>query len=169
MSSENRPRGRNPVHSRRLLSIAITLALPFWLQAAGAQDVPAVSAPTQIKVLDDRVGAGPEIRPGRFAVMHYTGWVYDQTAPDGKGHRFVSSRERGEPLSYVYGYGRALRGLERGMQGMHAGGVRTIVIPPKLGYDDFRHPNPPDVPVGSALVFEVELLDVVPQSAPPDQ
>jgi FKBP-type peptidyl-prolyl cis-trans isomerase len=69
----------------------------------------------------------------------------------------------------VYGYERAIRGLERGMQGMRVGGKRTIVIPPKLGYQEPKHPYPLDVPKGSALVFEVELLDVVPQGAPPDQ
>jgi FKBP-type peptidyl-prolyl cis-trans isomerase len=80
----------------------------------------------------------------------------------------VTSRDRVDPLSYVYGYGRAIRGFERGIRGMRGGGKRTIVIPPKLGYEEPKHPYPSDVPKGSALIFEVELLNVVPQGAPPD-
>ena len=125
--------------------------------------------PDQLVVTDQEVGRGAELRKGMFAVLHYTGWIYDASAPEGKGKRFTSSRERGEALSYVYGYERAIRGLERGMQGMRVGGKRTIVIPPKLGYQEPKHPFPKDVPQGSALVFEVELLNVVPQGAPADQ
>jgi FKBP-type peptidyl-prolyl cis-trans isomerase len=150
-------------------SVAFAVLWAIWVSFACAQNPPTDSLPTQLAFADEVVGAGAEIRTGVFAVMHYTGWIYDPAAPNGKGRQFVSSRERGEPLSYVYGYGRAVQGLERGMKGMRAGGKRTIVIPPKLAYDDLKHPSPPDVPKGSALVFEVELLNVVPQSAPPDQ
>jgi FKBP-type peptidyl-prolyl cis-trans isomerase len=51
---------------------------------------------------------------------------------------------------------------------MKVGGTRTIIVPWKLGYDDLKYQRPPDIPARSALVFEVELLDVVPQGAPPD-
>jgi len=127
------------------------------------------ATPDRIITTDQVVGTGLELRRGLYAVLHYTGWIYDASAPEGKGKRFISSRERGEALSYVYGYERAIRGLERGMQGMRVGGKRTIVIPPKLGYQEPKHPYPTDVPQGSALVFEVELLNVVPQGAPADQ
>jgi FKBP-type peptidyl-prolyl cis-trans isomerase FkpA len=150
-------------------SIAFAVLWAIWSPLAWSQNAPASPLPTQLGFTDEVVGTGLEIRTGVFAVMHYTGWVYDPAAPNGKGRQFVSSRERGEPLSYVYGYGRAVQGLERGMKGMRAGGKRTIVIPPKLAYDELKHPSPPDVPKGSALVFEVELLNVVPQSAPPEQ
>jgi FKBP-type peptidyl-prolyl cis-trans isomerase FkpA len=125
--------------------------------------------PEQVSTTDQQVGSGRQIQTGMFAVLHYAGWVYDPAAADKKGVRFVDSRARGATLSYVYGYGRAVRGLERGLQGMKVGGRRTIVIPAKLGYDGFKHPYPAEVPKGSALVFEVELLDVVPQGAPPDE
>jgi FKBP-type peptidyl-prolyl cis-trans isomerase len=51
---------------------------------------------------------------------------------------------------------------------MKVGGSRTIIVPEKLGYDDYKYPKPADIPPKSALVFEVELLEVVPQGAPPD-
>jgi FKBP-type peptidyl-prolyl cis-trans isomerase FkpA len=146
---------------------AMMLVAVLWAGNVVAEQAPAL--PEQIAVTDQQVGQGAELRKGVFAVLHYTGWIYDPTAPEGKGKRYISSRDRGEPLSYVYGYERAIRGLERGMQGMRVGGKRTIVIPPKLGYQEPKHPYPKDVPAGSALVFEVELLNVVPQGAPADQ
>jgi FKBP-type peptidyl-prolyl cis-trans isomerase FkpA len=150
-----------------LTAIAFLFAMVVFKAPVFAQQDAAV--PDRIAITDQVVGEGLALRRGLFAVLHYTGWIYDASAPDGKGKRFISSRERGEPLSYVYGYERAIRGLERGMQGMRVGGKRTIIIPPKLGYQEPKHPYPKDVPQGSALVFEVELLNVVPQGAPADQ
>ena len=150
-------------------AVALHLVLLATLCAGCAFAQQATPPPDHLIVIDLEVGQGAELRKGMFAVLHYTGWIYDGSAPEGKGRRYISSRERGEALSYVYGYERAIRGLERGMQGMRVGGKRTIVIPPKLGYQEPKHPHPVDVPKGSALVFEVELLNVVPQGAPPDQ
>lgn len=139
----------------RSLLIAALLAL--------ATPALAQPAPTEVQVEDVVVGEGAEIRRGWFAVMHYTGWVFDPLQPESRGTKFVDSRERGSTTTFVYGYNRALRGLEAGMRGMKVGGKRNIVVPASLGYDGFKHPVPKGVPADSALVFEVELLDVVPQ------
>jgi FKBP-type peptidyl-prolyl cis-trans isomerase FkpA len=151
------------------LSLLLGINAALSLGPAAGQGATDPTLPNQLTVTDLQVGNGRELHDGMFVVLHYTGWVYDPSAPEKKGRQFVNSRERGEPLSYLYGYGRAVKGLERGMEGMKVGGKRTIVIPPKLGYDGFKYPNPPEVPKGSALVFYVELLDVVPQGAPPDE
>ena len=42
--------------------------------------------------------------------MHYTGWLFDQNAPDKRGQKFDSSRDRGEPLVFRLGTGRVIRG-----------------------------------------------------------
>lgn len=130
---------------------------------AGMQPAVAEETPADVQVTDQALGDGPEVRRGWFAIMHFTGWLYDEQAPEHKGRQYASSRERGQPTTFVYGYQRALIGLEKGMRGMKVGGKRTIVIPAKLGYDDLKYPTPKDVPPKSALVFDVELLDVVPQ------
>src|SRR5689334_21206499 len=158
----------NTILTRACRSALTGLALPLALLCWYAHAQQASTLPDQLSVTDQVVGEGAELRKGMFAVLHYTGWIYDPSAPDKKGRQYISSRERGEPLSYVYGYERAIRGLERGMQGMRVGGKRTIIIPPKLAYQEPKHPHPQDVPKGSALVFEVELLNVVPQGAPRD-
>ena len=136
--------------------------------ALGATAQDNAQLPDKLEVIDRTVGTGAEVRVGYFVTAQYSGYVYDPGAPDHKGKRFVDSRERGEALSYVYGYKRAVPGFEKGLKGMTVGGSRTIIVPVRLGYDDLKYPRPADIPPNSALVFEVELLDVVPQGAPPD-
>jgi FKBP-type peptidyl-prolyl cis-trans isomerase FkpA len=116
--------------------------------------------PDALEVTDLVVGEGRQIEHGWFAVIHYTGWVYDDAKPDRKGAQFIDTRSRGKPGTFLYGYFSVVPGLEAGMRGMKAGGRRSILVPPNLGYDDFKVSKPRKVPLGSALVFEVELLDV---------
>lgn len=149
-----------------LLPCAILLAEP----AAGAESVLERTArPGQVEIIDHEVGTGRPIARNAFAVVHYTAWLYDPDAPDHKGRQFDSSRSRGESLSFVYGLKRVLPGLEKGLAGMRVGGRRRLVVPANLGYDGLKYPRPADVPAEAALVFDVELIDVVPQSAPPDE
>lgn len=145
--------------------IALLCATPAFAQDAAATN----AAPTQVQVLNDVPGTGKPIVRGAYVVLHYSGFVYATAAPDHKGVRFADSRERGETLSYKYGLKRAIPGLEKGMQGMQVGGKRTIIVPARLAYDGLKYPWPKDVPENSAVVFDVELLDMVPESAPPDQ
>lgn len=138
--------------------------------ALGADSVlELIASPDKLQTIDQAVGSGAKVRGGAWVVLHYTGWIFDPTAPDGKGAKFDSSRDRGESLSFLYGFKRALPGLEKGLEGMRVGGRRTILVPPKYGYDGIKYPLPKDVPPRSTLLFEVELNDVVAQSAPPDE
>jgi FKBP-type peptidyl-prolyl cis-trans isomerase len=41
---------------------------------------------------------------------------------------------------------------------MKEGGMRRLIIPPSLGYGNFR--NGP-IPPNASLIFEIELVDVV--------
>jgi len=150
---------------RAPVAILLGLLLCFAQSAARADGPASPELPRELQVIDRVVGQGKEVRPGVFVALHYTGYVYDPAAPEGKGRQFVSSRERGETWSYKYGVTRAIPGFEKGLRGMRAGGSRTIVVPAKLGYDGRKYPTPNDVPPKSALVFDVELIDVVPESA----
>jgi FKBP-type peptidyl-prolyl cis-trans isomerase FkpA len=152
---------------RLLVLLALCTATPLRVMAAGSV-LELIASPDKVQTIDHTLGTGMVVRAGAWVVLHYTGWVFDPTAPDGKGAKFDSSRERGESLSFLYGLKRAVPGLEKGLAGMRVGGQRTIFVPPKFGYDGIKYPRPKDVPAGATLVFEVELNDVVPQSAPPD-
>jgi FKBP-type peptidyl-prolyl cis-trans isomerase FkpA len=152
------------IHSKHLVSRAL-FALLIFLCALGAS----AAQPTEVTYQDIVVGTGETVKRNAFAVMHFNAWVYDEGAPEFKGHQFADSRKRGQSITWVYGFKRALPGVEKGMIGMREGGKRTIVVPPGLGYDGRKHVAPEDVPANAALIFEVELISVVAQSAPRPQ
>ena len=125
---------------------------------------PAYPAPTELEVIEHTPGDGAEVRRGWFATIRYTGWMYDEQATDRKGAQFINSDDKGGPVTFVYGYKRALPGIEKGMEGMKVGARRTLIIPPKLGFASSRQKPPEGIPRDAALIIELELLDVVPQS-----
>jgi FKBP-type peptidyl-prolyl cis-trans isomerase FkpA len=151
-----------PTMFRILRATALALSALFW--APALWPVTAHAAPTEIEVTDQSVGSGLEPRRGWFAVIRYTGWIYDEQAADGKGRKFIHSDDRGAPVTFVYGYKRALPGLEKGMQGMKVGGRRTIIIPAKYAFQGARQESPEGVSIDSNLIIDVELVDVVPQA-----
>jgi len=91
---------------------------------------PAVPPPTQLQVVDLAPGDGAAIAPGSVAVMQYTGWLYDASAPDHKGKKFDSSLDRSEPFPFPLGAGKVIKGWDQGVAGMKVGGKRRLTIPP---------------------------------------
>ncbi len=107
---------------------------------------------------DVKVGDGAVATSGNLVLVHYTGWLYDEAAPDHKGKKFDSSRDRHEPFDFPLGAGRVIRGWDQGVEGMKVGGQRTLVIPPNLGYGARGAGGV--IPPNATLVFDVELLAV---------
>lgn len=81
--------------------------------------------------------------------VHYTGKLKDGTV-------FDSSRERGQAATFPLN--QVIPCWTEGVQKMKVGGKAKLVCPPDLAYGD--RPNP-QIPAGSTLVFDVELLDVL--------
>jgi len=104
------------------------------------------------------VGEGAEAAAGMNVSVHYTGWLYDAAAPDHKGEKFDSSRDRGMPFDFPLGAGRVIKGWDQGVAGMKVGGQRTLTIPPELGYGSRGAGGV--IPPNATLVFDVELLGV---------
>jgi FKBP-type peptidyl-prolyl cis-trans isomerase FkpA len=85
---------------------------------------------------------------------------YRGTLPDGK--EFDSSYKRNEPAQFPLNG--VIKCWTEGLQLMKVGGKAKLVCPSELAYGDRGTPG---IPGGSALVFEVELLDVQKGEAPP--
>jgi FKBP-type peptidyl-prolyl cis-trans isomerase FkpA len=107
---------------------------------------------------DTKVGSGAAAKAGTEVTVHYTGWLHDPTAPNQRGRKFDSSKDRNDPFRFDLGAGMVIRGWDEGVQGMQVGGTRVLVIPPDLGYGARGAGGV--IPPNATLVFEVELLAV---------
>lgn len=133
-----------------LAALAALLAVPALAEGPAAAD--------GLQVTELTEGTGAEAVPGKVAVVHYTGWLYDAEAEDGKGEKFDSSLDRGQPFRFPLGAGRVIKGWDQGVAGMRVGGERRLVIPPALAYGERGAGGV--IPPGATLVFDVELLGV---------
>ncbi|TDK21499.1 FKBP-type peptidyl-prolyl cis-trans isomerase [Luteimonas aestuarii] len=112
----------------------------------------------ELQRIDMTTGAGEPAVAGDEVSVHYTGWLYDENAPDKRGTKFDSSRDRGQPFTFPLGAGRVIRGWDEGVAGMQPGGTRELHIPAWLGYGAQGAGRA--IPPGASLVFEVELLEI---------
>lgn len=94
-------------------------------------------------------GDGPSPKMGDTVKVHYTGWLVN-------GTEFDSSRGRGMPTEFTIG--QVIPGWNEGLGLITAGGRIKLTIPPELGYG--AQGQPPTIPGGSTLIFDVELLEV---------
>lgn len=109
-------------------------------------------------MIDKKIGTGATATAGKTVTVHYTGWLFDPNAPENKGKKFDSSRDRPGNFSFQLGAGRVIKGWDQGVAGMQVGGQRTLVIPPELGYG--ANGAGGVIPPNATLVFDVELLGV---------
>jgi FKBP-type peptidyl-prolyl cis-trans isomerase FkpA len=103
-------------------------------------------------------GSGATASSGNQVTVHYTGWLFDAAAPQGRGQKFDSSKDRNDPFEFELDGGMVIGGWDEGVQGMQVGGTRVLIIPPALGYG--AHGAGGVIPPNATLVFEVELLAV---------
>ncbi|MEN9725017.1 MAG: hypothetical protein RLZZ98_526, partial [Pseudomonadota bacterium] len=113
---------------------------------------------TELIKKDTVLGEGREAEAGFNVTVHYTGWLYDPSKPDGKGKKFDSSVDRHEPFVFFLGGGQVIQGWEEGFSGMKVGGKRTLIIPPNMGYGAYGAGGV--IPPNATLIFDVELLGI---------
>ena len=112
----------------------------------------------ELQTIEITTGHGERAVAGDKVSVHYTGWLYDQSAPGKCGAQFDSSHDRAQPFEFQLGAGRVIRGWDEGVTGMQIGGKRELHIPAWLGYGEAGAGGV--IPPGASLVFEVELLDI---------
>jgi FKBP-type peptidyl-prolyl cis-trans isomerase FkpA len=140
---------------RWLLSLLAVFGLAACTAAPPAH---ATGSVDKLATIDQKIGTGAEAKDGMQVTVHYTGWLYDDSAKDKHGAKFDSSRDHGEPFSFMLGQGSVIAGWDQGVAGMREGGKRILLIPAALGYGARGAGD--DIPPNASLVFEVELLKV---------
>ena len=115
---------------------------------------------TELAGIDVVVGGGPAVQNGDTAIVHYTGWLYDADAGNRRGTQFDTSRGF-DPFTFQLGAGQVIRGWDEGVAGMRVGGRRLLFIPSEYGYGERGTPDG-SIPPNAGLVFDVELIDVIP-------
>ena len=151
-------------------------AVPAWghkLRAVGGMIPPAAAplaspplhnqsesnmttTPSGLQYEDTKIGDGPVATSGQSVTVHYTGWLSDPTATNGRGQKFDSSKDRGQPFVFGLDQGMVIAGWDEGVQGMAAGGTRVLTIPAELGYGARGAGGV--IPPNATLVFEVDLI-----------
>ncbi len=94
-------------------------------------------------------GEGPMPKKEDNVKCHYVGTLVN-------GEKFDSSIDRGQPAEFPVGG--VIAGWTEALQMMKVGSKYKLFIPPELGYGPSGRPG---IPANSALVFEVELLEIV--------
>ncbi len=114
------------------------------------------TTPSGLQYEDTKVGDGPVATSGQSVTVHYTGWLSDPAAANGRGKKFDSSKDRGQPFVFGLDQGMVIKGWDEGVQGMAAGGTRVLTIPAELGYGARGAGGV--IPPNATLVFEVDLI-----------
>lgn len=94
-------------------------------------------------------GTGVQPAATDRVTVHYHGTLRDGTV-------FDSSVDRGQPATF--GLNQVIPCWTEGVQKIKVGGKAKLVCPPDIAYGDRAAGK---IPPGSALVFEVELLEIV--------
>jgi tetratricopeptide (TPR) repeat protein len=110
-----------------------------------------VKTESGLKYIIIEEGTGMKAEKNKSVEVHYTGYLLD-------GKKFDSSRDRNEPIEFVLGTGKVIKGWDEGIALMSVGDKYRLIIPPDLAYGSKGAGNiiPPD----AVLIFDTELMSV---------
>ena len=121
----------------------------FLAENAQNSGVTVLASGLQYEIIQSGPTGGESPASSNSVLAHYHG-----TLPDGTV--FDSSVDRGEPATF--GVSQVISGWTEALQLMKVGDKWRLFIPPDMAYGE-ASPTPA-IPPNSALVFEVELLEV---------
>lgn len=152
--------------------------------SASAEDLTVVKTASGLKYIDLQPGAGPSPSYGNLCSISYKAYI---KLPD--SGRDKNSNSNNKPQLYdqsdayliKHGNGRTIAGLDEGLHTMRVGGLRRLLIPPKLGFVDTGLGPLPDAPwnrsklnnlldrmvamAGGTVIYEVRLRSVIEDEA----
>ena len=120
----------------------------FMAENAKRPGVTVTASGLQYEVL--RQGSGAKPAASSVVRVHYTGTLLD-------GTKFDSSVDRGEPAEF--GVNQVIAGWTEALQLMPVGSKYKLYIPAAIAYG--ARGAGEAIPPNAALIFEVELLDIV--------
>lgn len=126
------------------LVIVIWAIYSLFTNFAGIQNVQGVKIQTETK------GSGEAAKAGDTVTVNYIGTLQS-------GQQFDSSYDRNQPISFILGQDKVIKGFDIGVTGMKVGEKRKITIPSDLGYGSIEFAG---IPANSVLIYEVELLSI---------
>ena len=103
-----------------------------------------------------KAGTGESPKATDTVKVHYRGTLID-------GTEFDSSYKRNEPAQFPLNG--VIKCWTEGVQRMKVGGKSNLACPSDIAYGNAGHP--PTIPPGATLVFEIELLEIVPAKTAP--
>lgn len=103
----------------------------------------------QYRIIKEGAGLSPLATDS--VKVHYTGTTI-------KGDKFDSSHDRGQPS--IFQLNRVIPGWTEGLQLMKEGAIYEFVVPSEIGYGPRGAGQ--NIKPNSTLVFEVELIEVIP-------
>lgn len=123
-------------------------AQAFMEKNAKTPGIQVTASGLQYQVLVE--GKGPKPDSASTVKVHYVGTLVD-------GTEFDNSIKRGQPVEFPVT--NVIKGWTEALQLMPVGSKWKLFIPPQLGYGE--HGAGRQIGPNSALIFEVELLDIV--------
>jgi FKBP-type peptidyl-prolyl cis-trans isomerase FkpA len=123
-------------------------ATAFIEKAAGMDK--ATKTDSGLVYIEKEAGSGESPKASDRVKVNYHGTLRS-------GDVFDSTKERNQPATFRLD--RVIKCWNEGVQKMKVGGKAELYCPPEIAYGD--RGAPPKIPPGSALKFEVELLEIV--------
>lgn len=117
--------------------------------AKAAAEPGAVKTASGLVYRELRAGTGASPKPTDTVKVNYRGTLVN-------GTEFDSSYGRNEPAEFPLNH--VIPCWTEGLQKMKVGGKAMLACPSDLAYGDQGRPS---IPGGAALIFEIELLDIV--------
>jgi FKBP-type peptidyl-prolyl cis-trans isomerase FkpA len=128
------------------------------------------TTPSGLRYVITKAGVGPKAQKGDSLAVHYAGRLTNERVFDTSIEAVAKAAgkyQQGnpyEPLSFVLGVQPLIAGWVEGLQLLNKGAKATFIIPSAIGYGEQGMGG--DIPPYSTLVFDVELVNLVPGKHP---